>query len=275
MMNYISGIISNFSIILLNAIDILLCSWAIYLLIKISKRSKTWQVLWGLVVFILLAFLTDVFKLHTANFLIKSFLPIAPVAVLLLFYPDLRKILEDMGSIAGPQKLGKHGSSNYVVNTIVKAVMQMSKTRTGALIVFERNNSLEEIINNGILMDSELNDDLLRTIFYSGTPLHDGALIIKRDRIVAAACTLPLTVNENFSKQIHTRHKAAIGITEITDALVIVVSEETGIISVSMNGKLNRHLNEDSLTSILEEEIGKERDMHEKNNTFKLPFINK
>jgi len=275
MMNYISGIISNFSIILLNAIDILLCSWAIYLLIKISKRSKTWQVLWGLVVFILLAFLTDVFKLHTANFLIKSFLPIAPVAVLLLFYPDLRKILEDMGSIAGPQKLGKHGSSNYVVNIIVKAVMQMSKTRTGALIVFERNNSLEEIINNGIPMDSELNDDLLRTIFYSGTPLHDGALIIKRDRIVAAACTLPLTANENFSKQIHTRHKAAIGITEITDALVIVVSEETGIISVSMNGKLNRHLNEDSLTSILEEEIGKERDMHEKNNTFKLPFINK
>jgi len=253
---------SNTLVYVLNIIDILVCTLAVYWLINISKKSKTWQVLWGLVIFIILVYITDILKLHTANFLVKSFLPLAPVAIVLLFYPDLRKLLENMGSMAGTIKYGTKESDNILSN-VVKAACAMSASKTGGLIVFEKAYNLDDFIANGIHINADVSDELLRTIFYFGTPLHDGAVIIRKDKIEAASCTLPLTQNENYSKKIHTRHKAAIGITDITDAVVVVISEETGTISIASGGTLTRHLNERTLTDILRKEIIQEQPLKE------------
>ena len=243
---------------ILSCVDIFVCALAVYWLINISKKSKTWQVLWGLVIFIISIYLTDIFRLHTANFLVKSFLPLAPLAIVLLFYPDLRKLLENIGSVAGGIRHG-FAEPDTLITSIVKSACAMSASRTGGLVVIERNDSLDEYISNGIRINSDVSDELLRTVFYFGTPLHDGAVIIRNGKIEAASCTLPLTQNENYSKKIHTRHKAAIGITDLTDAVVVVVSEETGTISVATNGSLNRHLNERTLTDILRKEIVSEK----------------
>lgn len=239
---------------LTNIIDILLVTAFIYLLINLARKTKTIQLIWGLALIILAYFFTDALRLYTTTFLFEKFFYVVPFTLVILFFPDIKKLLEDIGKFTPGQKTKRNTSDNLIV-TLVNTAVDLSESKTGALIVFEKNNSLNDIIANGIEMDCELNEELLRTIFYEGTPLHDGALIIRDNRIVAAACTLPLTQNKNFSNQIHTRHKAAIGITEHTDALVLVVSEETGIISIAKNGSLNRHLNKDSLFEILENEL--------------------
>lgn len=258
-----------------NAADILLVAAFIYLLISIAKRTKTLQLIWGLALIILVYFLTDALRLYTTTFLFEKFFYVVPFVLAILFFPDIKRMLENIGKLTPGSSSSKNTSDNLIV-TVTDTVSQLSETKTGALIVFERLNPLDDFMANGIEMDCKVNADLLKTIFYEGTPLHDGAIIIKDNRIVAAACTLPLTRNKNFYSQIHTRHKAAIGITEITDALVIVVSEETGIVSVALNGSLNRHLNKERLFNILEKELSEKEDVHEtvKNRFFnlKLPF---
>ena len=250
-----------------NIFDIICVAFIIYLLISIAKKTKTLQMIWGLSIIILIYFITDALRLYTTNFIFDRFLYVVPLVLVLLFLPDIRRFLEGFGNIS-PRVVHTNTSNDLVVN-VVSAVNAFSKSKTGSLIVFERNNPLDDIIATGIPLDSDANGDLLRTIFYEGTPLHDGAVIIRDNRIVAAACTLPLTTNKNFTNQLHTRHKAAIGVTERYDALVVVVSEETGIISVAMNGSLNRHLNPESLYSILEKElIPKDKSQDNKQNYF-------
>ncbi len=240
--------------IFLNIIDICVCFIAVYWLIQISKRTRAWQVLWGIVIFVALIYITKLLKLNTVNFLVRSFMPLAPVALVMLFYPEMRMLLENMGRSFSSHKT-KTSAPREVVTEIVKSACAMSASKTGCLIVFERNDPLDTYINNGIRLDSSVSEELIRTIFWSGTPLHDGALIIRKNRIVAASCTLPLTTNENYSAKIHTRHKAALGITDVTDAFVVVVSEETGIISIAESGALSRHLNERTLTDIMLKEL--------------------
>ena len=240
--------------ILLNIIDILVCFFAVYWLISISKRTRAWQVLWGIIIFVALIYITELLRLNTVNFLVRSFLPLAPVAIVMLFYPEMRMLLENMGRGFSGHKV-KNAAPREVVSQIVHAACSMSASRTGCLIVFERNDSLDSYAENGIRMDAAVSEELIRTVFLFGTPRHDGAMIIRKGRIAAASCTLPLTRNENYSSKIHIRHKAALGITEITDAFVVVVSEETGIISVAENGALSRHLNERTLTDIMLKEL--------------------
>ncbi|MBR4748251.1 MAG: diadenylate cyclase CdaA [Abditibacteriota bacterium] len=243
--------------IILNIVDVFVCFAAVYWIICISKRSRAWQVLWGIGIFIAVSYLTELLKLNTVNFLVRSFMPLAPVALVMLFYPEMRLILENMGrGFRGHRSVSS--APREVIQHIVRAACTMSQSNTGCLIVFERNDSLDSYIENGLKMDASVTDELIRTIFWFGTPLHDGALIIRKGRIVAASCTLPLTRNENYSSQIHTRHKAALGITDITDAFVVVVSEETGIISVVQNGSMTRHLNERTLTDIMLKELLRE-----------------
>ena len=262
-MNYFNIIIDYAK----NVFDIICVAFIIYLLISIAKKTKTLQMIWGLAIIILVYFITDALRLYTTNFIFDKFLYVVPLVLVLIFLPDIRKFLEEVGSITPTKKNNK--TKLDVVVDIVAAVNVFAKDKTGALIVFERNNPLDDIIATGIPLDSEVNGDLIRTIFYEGTPLHDGAVIIRDNRIVAAACTLPLTTNKNFTSQIHTRHKAAIGITERYDALVVVVSEETGIISVAMSGALNRHLNTETLYSILDEElVPKEEELTTKEKNF-------
>lgn len=266
----------NFINYLTNTADILLVAAFIYLLISIAKKTRTLQLIWGLALIILAYFLTDALRLYTTTFLFEKFFYVVPFVLAILFFPDIKRMLEEIGNLSHV-KSSHTNASNSLVVSMVDAAASLSETKTGALIVFERNNPLEDYIANGIKMDCEVNSDLIKTIFFEGTSLHDGALIIRKDRIVAGSCTLPLTRNKSFTNQIHTRHKAAIGITEITDALVLVVSEETGIISVALKGTLDRHLTKESLFNILEKELLiKEENTHSKiKNSFfnmKLPF---
>lgn len=245
--------------ILSNVIDILLVAAVLYWLMMLSKRTRAWKIVWGLLVFLLLVFLTERLKLHTLNYLLRSFLPLGPVAIVILFYPELRHALENMGRIAGwgtRFALLEKEDSMSLVPVIVKAVCEMSSKRIGALIVIEREDPLEDIASTGTKLGATVTQELILAIFNPGAPLHDGAIVIRGNRIIAAGCTLPLSESTQFGTMIHTRHKAAVGVAEESDAVVVVVSEETGTISLAVEGRLYRDLNEDSLEKWLNQLLG-------------------
>lgn len=232
-------------------LDFLLVWAAVYWLIMISKRTRAWQIVWGLVIFLLLIGLTDWLRLAHVNYLLRAFLPLGPVAVVILFYPELRRALEGMGRVAG---LGgeltgmTREDPSTPIEAIAAATTRMSERQIGALIVIERENSLDEIVASGTRLDAEISEELIGSIFNPGGPLHDGAIIIRGSRVIAAGCILPLSESAQFGTMIHTRHKAALGVAEESDAAVVVVSEETGTISLAVEGKLHRDLDGQSLT---------------------------
>lgn len=201
--------------------------------------------------FLLLVFVTDQLQLHTINFLLRAFIPLGPLAIVILFYPELRHALENMGKLAGWGRgfaaMEKEDVSS-LIHLVVLATTRMSERQIGALIVIEREGALDDIIATGTRLNAEISEELLEAIFYPGNPLHDGAVIIRGSRVVAAGCTLPLSESAHVGTMIHTRHKAALGVAEESDAAVVVVSEETGTISLALEGKLHRGLNEESLT---------------------------
>jgi len=244
---------------LATVIDILLVAAAIYWLIMLSKRTRAWLIIWGLLIFLALVRLTEWLQLRTINYLLGSFLPLLPVAIVILFYPELRHTLENMGRVAdwsaGLDLLPKDELSE-LANAVVRAACRMSERRIGALIVIERKNKLDDIAATGTRLSAIVSEELIRSIFNPGAPLHDGAIIIRGNRVVAAGCTLPLSENTQIGTMIHTRHKAALGVAEETDAAVVVVSEETGTISLAFEGKLYRELNEETLTQWLKNVMG-------------------
>ena len=241
------------------AVDILIVAYIVYRLMMLAKPTRAWQILIGLGVLVLMLNVSQYYKLETLNWLLGGLVYLGPVAIVILFYPELRHALENLGRFG-------FWSNSFVgltrrdvltfVGEIVRAVTVLSSRRTGALIVIERETGLADIIETGTPLNAEVTAELLGTIFHPGSPLHDGAVIIRRGRIAAAGCTLPLTDSPNIGANIHTRHKAAIGITEQSDCVVVVVSEETGIISVAMQGNLTRHLRdtalEEKLTQVLQ-----------------------
>ncbi len=234
--------------------DILLVAAVIYWLIMLSKRTRAWKIVWGLAIFLLLVFLTDRLGLRTLNYLLRSFLPLGPVAIVILFYPELRHALENMGKFAGwgtRFALLEKEDAAPIVPVIVRAACEMSRRQIGALIVIEREDALEDIASTGTKLDAAATEELILSIFNPGAPLHDGAVLIRGNRIVAAGCILPLSETTHLGTMIHTRHKAALGVAEESDAAVVVVSEETGTISLAVEGKLHRGLNEHSLTDAL------------------------
>lgn len=235
--------------------DILLVAAAIYWLIMLSKRTRAWQIIWGLLIFLLLVFLTDRMALHTLNYLLRSFLPLGPVAIVILFYPELRHALENMGRVAdwgsGLSGMATQDVSS-LIQVVVKAACRMSERQIGALIVIEREHALDDIAATGTKLGAQVSEELIGSIFNPGGPLHDGAIIIRGTRIIAAGCTLPLSESAHVGTMIHTRHKAALGVAEESDAAVVVVSEETGTISLALEGKLYRGLDEEKLTKWLQ-----------------------
>ncbi|MDH7602618.1 MAG: diadenylate cyclase CdaA [Armatimonadota bacterium] len=240
-------------------VDILLVAAVVYWLIMLSKRTRAWKIVWGLVIFLLLVFLTDRLGLRTLNYLLRSFLPLGPVAIVILFYPELRHALENMGKFAGwgtRFALLEKEDAAPIIPVIVKAACEMSKRQIGALIVIEREDALEDIASTGTRLDAAATEELILSIFNPGAPLHDGAILIRGNRVVAAGCTLPLSETTQLGTMIHTRHKAALGVTEESDAVVVVVSEETGTISLAVEGRLHRGLNEHSLTDALTQLLG-------------------
>ncbi|MEO7716795.1 MAG: diadenylate cyclase CdaA [Capsulimonas sp.] len=244
-------------------VDILVVAYLIYHLIMLAKGTRAWQIISGLLIFVLILWFSDWAHLTALNWLLKQMFLLGPVAIVILFYPELRHALEEVGRVGfwGKNFVGLEKEDvSVMVAELVRAASFLSDKKIGALVVLERETGLTEIIGTGTLMNAVISAELLETIFYPGCPLHDGAAIVRRDRIVAAGCTLPLSDNRDIGAMVHTRHKAALGMSEQSDALVLVVSEETGIISVAFEGKMVRGLRDDALRDrLMQGVMGRER----------------
>jgi len=230
-------------------LDVLVVAYLIYRLLLLVQGTRALQILGGLGTLFLAIYLSSLLHLYTLNWLLKQVLPLGPVAIVILFYPEMRHALEEFGPRLWSRGLSllNHEDVNKMVGAVVAAVTMLAAKRTGALLVFQRQTGLNEIIETGVSMDAAVSVELLETLFYKGTALHDGAVVIRQGRIVAAACILPLTDRPKLDAAVHTRHKAALGMSENSDAVVVVVSEETGTISIAVDGKFIRGLKEDTL----------------------------
>jgi diadenylate cyclase len=228
-----------------DVLDIAIVTFVIYKIMEFIKETRAQQLVKGLLVLVLATFISGEFQLYTLNWVLKGVMTIGVIALVIIFQPELRRGLEYVGRqklLKSPiREIGKE-KAKHIANQLVKAVNTFSDQRIGALIVFEREVALKEICDTGTLIKADISSELLGNIFYEGSPLHDGAVIVRGDRIYAAGCVLPLTQNKDLSKELGTRHRAGLGITEHSDAMALIVSEETGIISIAVDGKLSRFL---------------------------------
>lgn len=233
-----------FNIGINDCLDIIIIAFLAYKILGFIQETRAQQLIKGLLVIIVAFFLSDLLNLYALHWILKSTLTLGVIALVVVFQPELRRALEYVGRsklVSNPMRLDKN-ESKEVINEFVKAVSSFSKKKTGALIIIERETALSDIAETGTLIDAQISAQLLGNIFYEGAPLHDGAVIIRGDRAYAAGCVLPLTSNKNLNKNLGTRHRAGIGITENSDAIAIIVSEETGVISMARDGKLTRFL---------------------------------
>ena len=241
-------------------VDISLVIVLIYYFIKFAKETKVWQLIKGIVFLIIITFLSGLLELKILNYLLTSVMTYGVMALLIIFQPELRRGLEKLGTtntfsrLFGMEKNLQDQTKENIYRVVI-AAEEMSKTKTGALIVFERDVKLQDIIETGIAMDSQISPQVLVNIFVPNTPLHDGAVIIRNNKIAAAACILPLADDKDIAKNLGTRHRSAIGISKESDAIAVVVSEETGKISIAKDGTLIADVSEDSLKRILKKQL--------------------
>ena len=231
-------------------LDILIVAYIFYKVLGFIRDSRAEQLLKGVLVLLAVAFLSDILQLHVLNFIMRGTLAVGVLALIILFQPELRRALERMGRgslfrIKG-EPLDKEKAKD-VVAEFVEAAEEMAAERTGALIVFERDTSLTDIIETGTVINAEVSAQMIENIFYKGSPLHDGAMVVRGTKLHAAGCVLPLTDNMEIPKSLGTRHRAGIGISEKSDAVVLIVSEETGIITLVEDGVLERYLDSKTL----------------------------
>ena len=244
-------------------LDILIVAVVFYRLFLMLKQTRGEQLMKGIIILFLFAKITgsDFVRFYTINWLLEELLNLGAIAIIIVFQPELRCALENLGR-SNVWKQGFRSSGETAVerdvDEIVRACMSLSRQKIGALIVFEEKTGLGEIIETGTDIDASISMELLINIFIPNTPLHDGALIIRDGRILAAACILPLTENKELPRELGTRHRAAIGVTERSDAVSLIVSEETGAISVAERGKISRHLDESALRKELLEALRKD-----------------
>ena len=250
-----------------NLIEIVILSVLIYEILVWIKNTRAWVLLKGLVVILGFALFAELFKLNIILWILEKSLTVAVTALIIIFQPELRKALEQLGSrnllnniLSIDDKKVEQGFSDKTINELVKATFEMAKVKTGALMVISRSVPLKEIERTGIEVDGIVTSQLLINIFEHNTPLHDGAVVIQGNRVTAATCYLPLSDNMNISKDLGTRHRAAVGISEATDALTIVVSEETGRVSVAQGGKLEKIGSAEHLRSVLRATNGEEKE---------------
>ena len=239
-------------------IDIAVLSYVIYKFLLLIRGTRAVQLLKGLIVLLIVYFLSDILGLHAINWLLSEAWAVLFLALAVIFQPELRRALEHIGR-GNIFNITRNSLANvdvtHVIDEIVAACVSCAKTRTGALIIIERETGLQDYVDTGITVDAKVTQELLVNIFVPNTPLHDGATIVRGDRVMAAACFLPLSDNPYISLSLGTRHRAAIGISEVSDALALAVSEETGLISVANAGKLIRHLDEKQLREMLSTEL--------------------
>lgn len=239
-------------------LDILIVAYLIYLVMIWIKDARTWTLFRGVISVIIVAGLAYIFQLHTLWFVLSNTITVGAFALLVIFQPELRRALEQIGQgkffdslLVSSESLDEDALTNASIDHITKACVHMSKFKTGALIVIEQETKLGDVERTGIKIDAEITSQLLINIFEKNTPLHDGAVIIKNNRIAAATCFLPLSDSMEISKELGTRHRAAIGISETSDALVLVVSEETGAISSVRNGRITREIDAEMIRTAL------------------------
>ncbi len=240
-----------------DCIDILLLSLVLYFVYRLIRNSRAWKLLLGLLVLFLISIVASAFEMNGLNFIFGNFQELGILAILILFQPEIRMALEKVGGTpisgimsisAEPRDLATLGAE---IDALCTAASDLSREKVGALIVLERTTKLGEYIKTGVYVDAAISPHILRNLFFNKAPLHDGATIIRGNRICAAGCFLPLSTKEDINKDLGTRHRAAIGLTEVSDAVVIIVSEETGTISLSVDGNLERSFNYNTLKQAL------------------------
>ena len=236
---------------LVDVIDILIIAFLIYQLITLTRQTRAIQVIKGLALIIVAAYVSELVGLTTLNWLLSSILNNGMIVLLILFQPELKRVLEQMGRSTHLDRSTERDESERVVEEITQCLLRLSKRRVGALIVFEQSTGLKDVRETGTTIDACISAPLLENIFEPNTPLHDGAVIVQGTRVASAACVLSLSESNAISRDLGTRHRAALGVSENTDAIVLIVSEETGIVSMAKNGKLTRHLDGDGIRKIL------------------------
>lgn len=248
---------------IMDIIDILVVAFIIYGIITMIQTTGAARIAKSVVIILALTVLTKLLNMYLMNYLLDSILEIGLIALVIMFQPELRRMLEKLGGKSLREVLSmkeEQREIDRVIAQTVSACETMSKERTGVLIVFERDTSLLEYQKSGTVVDAQVSSELLRNIFFTKAALHDGAVIIRNERIAAAGCVLPLTQNRNISSDLGTRHRAAIGMSEVSDAVVVIVSEETGTISVAIGGMLKRHLAPQTLEKLLLNELAPKTD---------------
>lgn len=248
---FFNNIVSSIGVT--DILDIAIVAFLVYKVLGFIRETRAEQLAKGLLVLVVVTLLSDLLHLYTLHWMLSNLMTVGLLALVVLFQPELRRALEKLGrskfiNIAGDVNKEE---AKKIVTDISKAVEAMSASRTGALMVIEKETALNDIVETGTVIDAAISAEMIGNIFYEGAPLHDGAMIIRGGRLYAAGCVLPLTQNKKLGKELGTRHRAGIGITEASDALVIIVSEETGVISLAQNGELTRFVDVKRIEKIL------------------------
>lgn len=239
-------------------IDIALIAFLIYHLFRFVRRSRSGQVAKAILLIIIAMSAANLLHLRVVSFLLNNAVELGLITLVIIFQPEIRRFLERMGSGRIKELFMAEASNDEVETAIeetVRAYVSLSKDKVGALMVFERKTMLDDVLKTGVAMDARITAELLKNLFWNKAPLHDGAVIVRSGRIIGAGCMLPMSGNVNLSRDLGMRHRAGIGISETSDAVVAIVSEETGAISVAINGMLKRHLTPESLEKLLRSEL--------------------
>ena len=239
-------------------LDIGIMVFLMYHLLLLVRSTKAASLLKGLFIFLAALVLSGLLQLNGINFILNRMVEVGVLALIILFQPEIRRILEEMGSrrfMAFFTHSEVASSMEQTISQTVLACTEMSQSRTGVLIVFEREILLDDMVRSGTVLDASVSSELLKNIFFVKAPMHDGAVIVRQGRVLAAGCMLPLSKNVNLSRDLGMRHRAGIGMSENSDAVVVIVSEETGSISVAIGGMLKRHLKPETLENLLRNEL--------------------
>lgn len=273
-MENLQSLLENFPVMHLSDVfDILIVGFLIYKLLPLFRSTGTARIGWLVLIVVAVTWLTELLELQMLNFILSQLISVGLIAIVVLFQPELRRMIDHVSNIKLKEFLSKEKENQEmlpVIDQTVRACEVMSREHVGALIVFARHNRLDEHFKTGTLIDGQVSEQLLRNVFFPKASLHDGAVIIRDGRVAAAGCVLPLSDSDRISADLGTRHRAALGMSEASDAVIVVVSEETGAISVAVGGVLKRHLAPQTLERLLRNELCPETEQTEENLVLKL-----
>ena len=255
-------------------LDILLVAYLIYRLLPLLRSAGSMKILRVVLLLLVVVWLTDIFNIYTMNFLLEQVMSVGILAVVIIFQPELRRLVDRVANVRLGNLFGTERNSDremeHIITQTVLACEHLSQDKMGALIVFSREDDLEEYSNTGTAIDAQVSEQLLRNLFFVKAALHDGAVIVRGGRVAAAGCVLPLSDSKRLSADLRTRHRAGVGISEVSDAVVVIVSEETGTISVAVGGMLKRHLAPQMLDRLLRNELMPDNDRQQENLALRL-----